>query len=128
MPAAPALAPGEFQAQLDAIAMMAADPNSTAGDLLALGGNAAMAGQQQAAAAAAPNVAMDAVAARAPVVRQGAAQGVQAAMEVSQTGIVFQQVGSEIVAAINAGTEISKSMLAALTKIADKKAPELAFQ
>jgi hypothetical protein len=49
-------------------------------------------------------------------------------MEVSQTGIVFQQVGSEIVAAINAGTEISKSMLAALTKIADKKAPELAFQ
>jgi TP901 family phage tail tape measure protein len=128
MPAAPALAPGEFQAQLDAIAMMAADPNSTAGDLLALGGNAAMAGQQQAAVAAAPNVAMDAVAARAPVVRQGAAQGVQAAMEVSQTGIVFQQVGSEIVAAINAGTEISKSMLAALTKIADKKTTELAFQ
>jgi hypothetical protein len=128
MPAAPALAPGEFQAQLDAIAMMAADPNATAGDLLALGGNAAMAGQQQAAIAAAPNVAMDAVAARAPLVRQGAAQGVQAAMEVSQTGIVFQKVGSEIVAAINAGTEVSKSMLAALTKIADKKAPELAFQ
>jgi hypothetical protein len=126
MAAAAGMAPGEFQAQLDAIALMAADPNSNAGDLLALGGNAAMAGQA-AQAAAPPAIAMDAVAPRAPGVQQAAAQGMQAAVETSQIGIAFQKVGSEIVAAITAGTEVSKQMLSALTKIADKKPTEAVF-
>lgn len=73
-------------------------------------------------------IAMDAVAARAPGVQQAAAQGTQTAIETSQIGIAFQQVGSEIVAAITAGTEVSKQMLSALTKIADKKPVEVAFQ
>jgi len=78
--------------------------------------------------AAPPAVAMDAIAPRAPAVQVAAAQGVQAAMNASQTGIDFRQIGSEIVAAVNAGTEVSKSMLGVLTKIADKKTTELAFQ
>jgi hypothetical protein len=57
-----------------------------------------------------------------------AAQGMQAATETSQIGIAFQQVGSEIVAAINAGTEVSKQMLGAINKIAEKNSTELAFQ
>ena len=78
--------------------------------------------------AALPAVAMDAIAPRAPSVQGAAAQGVQAAMNASQTGIDFRQIGSEIVAAVNAGTEVSRSMLGVLTKIADKKTTELAFQ
>jgi len=48
-------------------------------------------------------------------------------MEASQIGVTMRQVGSEIVAAITAGTEVSKQMLVALTKIADKKPAEAVF-
>jgi hypothetical protein len=75
-----------------------------------------------------PAVAMDTVADRAPGVQMAAAAGTQAAVETSQIGITFTQVGSEIVAAVNAGTEVSKAMLAAINKIAEKKSTELAFQ
>jgi TP901 family phage tail tape measure protein len=74
-----------------------------------------------------PAVAMDALAPRAPAVQGAVNQGVQAAMTASQTGIDFRQVGSEIVAAVNAGTEVSKSMLSVLNRIADKSSPELSF-
>jgi TP901 family phage tail tape measure protein len=126
MAAAANMAPGEFQAQLDAIALMAADPNSTAGDLLALGGNAAMAGAATEQAAQ-PAVAMDAVAPRAPGVQRAAAQGIQAATETSQIGIAFRQIGSEIVAAISEGTGVSKSILSVLTKISEKRPTEAVF-
>jgi len=78
--------------------------------------------------AAGPAVAMEALAPRATAVQGAADRGMQSAMTASQTGIDFRQVGSEIVAAVNAGTEVSRSMLGVLNKIADKKAPELAFQ
>jgi hypothetical protein len=71
---------------------------------------------------------MDVVAPRAAAGQMAAAQGMQAATETSQIGIAFQQVGSEIVAAVNAGTEVSKSMLGVLNKIAEQKSPEFAFQ
>ena len=74
-----------------------------------------------------PAVAMDAVAPRAPQVQAVAAQGMQTATAASQTGVDFRQVGSEIVAAVNAVAEVNKSMLGVLNKIADKKSPELAF-
>ena len=77
---------------------------------------------------AVPAIAMDVVAPRAVAGQMAAAQGMQAATEASQIGIDFRQVGSEIVAAINAGTEVSKQMLGAITKIAEKKSPEFAFQ
>jgi TP901 family phage tail tape measure protein len=76
---------------------------------------------------AGPAVAMDVLAPRAMAVQGAADQGMQAAMTASQTGIDFRQVGSEIVAAVNAGTEVSKSMLGVLNRIADKSAPELSF-
>jgi TP901 family phage tail tape measure protein len=75
-----------------------------------------------------PAVALEAIAPRAPGLQMAAAQGVQAATETSQIGIAFKQIGSEIVAAINAGTEVSKQMLGAINKIAEKKSTELAFQ
>jgi TP901 family phage tail tape measure protein len=111
------------QSQLDAIAMAAADPNVTAEQLLAMQGAAV---PQQ--IAAPPAFAMDVVAPRAAAGQMAAAQGVQAATETSQIGIAFQQVGSDIVAAINAGTEVSKQMLGAINQIAAKKSTELAFQ
>jgi TP901 family phage tail tape measure protein len=77
---------------------------------------------------AGPAVAMETLSPRAAAVQGTADRGVQAAMTASQTGIDFRQVGSEIVAAVNAGTEVSKSMLGVLTRIAEQKAPELAFQ
>jgi hypothetical protein len=117
------MAPGEFQAGLDAVAAMAADPNVTAEQLLAMHGGGAAAMPQ-----GAPAVAMDVVAPRAVAGQMAAAQGMQAATETSQIGIAFQQVSSEIVAAINAGTEVSKQMLGAINKIAEKKSTELAFQ
>jgi hypothetical protein len=120
------MAPGEFQAGLDAVAMAGADPNITAEQLLAMQGGGAGAMPQP--IGAAPAVAMDVVAPRAVAGQQAAAQGMQAATETSQIGITFQQVGSEIVAAVNAGTEVSKSMLGVLNKIAEKKSPEFAFQ
>jgi len=124
--AAADMAPGEFQAGLDAVAAMAADPNVTAEQLLAMhGGGAAVVPQ---AIGGAPAVAMDVVAPRAVAGQMAAAQGMQAATETSQIGIAFQQVGSEIVAAINAGTEVSKQMLGAINKIAEKNSTELAFQ
>jgi TP901 family phage tail tape measure protein len=124
--AAADMAPGEFQAGLDAVAAMAADPNVTAEQLLAMqGGGAAVMPQ---AIGGAPALAMDVVAPRAAAGQIAAAQGMQAATETSQIGIAFQQVGSDIVAAINAGTDVSKSMLGVLNKIADKKTTELAFQ
>jgi TP901 family phage tail tape measure protein len=76
---------------------------------------------------AGPAVAMEALAPRAMAVQGAADQGMQAAMTASQTGIDFRQVGSEIVAAVNAGTEVSKSMLGVLNRIAEKNAPELSF-
>ena len=75
-----------------------------------------------------PAVAMDAVAPMAAAGQMAAAQGMQAATETSQIGTAFREVGSEIVAAINAGTEVSKQMLSAINKIAGKKSTELAFQ
>jgi len=76
---------------------------------------------------AGPAVAMEALAPRATAVQGAADKGMQAAMTASQTGIDFRQVGSEIVAAINAGTEVSKQMLTAINQIAAKKSPELSF-
>lgn len=125
MAAAAGMAPGEFQAGLDAVAMAGADPNITAEQLLAMQGGGAAMPQP---IGGAPAVAMDVVAPRAVAGQQAAAQGMQAATETSQIGIAFQQVGSEIVAAVNAGTEVSKSMLGVLNKIAEKKSPEFAFQ
>jgi TP901 family phage tail tape measure protein len=116
---------GEFQAGLDAVARAAADPNVSAEQLLAM----SAAGEfGPAAAPAGPAVALEAVAPRAPMIQQGAVEGMQSARETAQTGVTFQQVGSEIVAAINAGTEVSKSMLGVLNRIAEKSAPEFAFQ
>ena len=124
--AAADMAPGEFQAGLDAVAALAADPNVTAEQLLAMqGGGAAVMPQPVGGAQA---VAMDVVAPRAAAGQMAAAQGVQAATETSQIGIAFQQVGSDIVAAINAGTEVSKQMLGAINKMAEKKSTELVFQ
>jgi TP901 family phage tail tape measure protein len=125
-PRAPVMAPGDFQAGLDAVAAAAADPNVTAEQLLAMHGGGAPAMPQP--IGGPPAVAMDVVAPRAAAGQQAAAQGMQAATETSQIGVVFKQVGSEIVAAVNAGTEVSKSMLGVLNKIAEKKAPEFAFQ
>lgn len=125
MAAAAGMEPGEFQAGLDAVAMAGADPNITAEQLLAMHGAGAAAGPQP---ASPPAVAMDVVAPRAAAGQMAAAQGMQAATETSQIGIAFRQVGSEIVAAVNAGTEVSKSMLGVLNKIAEKKSTELAFQ
>jgi TP901 family phage tail tape measure protein len=124
--AAADMEPGQFQAGLDAVAMAGADPNVTAEQLLAMQGVGAPAAGQP--LLAAPAVAMDVVAPRAAAGQMAAAQGVQAATETSQIGIAFAQVGSEIVAAINAGTEVSKQMLGAINKIAEKKPMELAFQ
>jgi TP901 family phage tail tape measure protein len=76
---------------------------------------------------AGPAVAMEAIAPRAAAMQGAADQGMQAAMTASQTGIDFRQVSSEIVAAVNAGTEVSKSMLSVLNRIADKSSPELSF-
>jgi low affinity Fe/Cu permease len=120
---------GFKSADPNAIASAAADPNMSAGDLLekiALGEFSKK--KQQGQLASPPAVAMEVVAPRAAAGQQAAAQGMQAATETSQIGVVFKQVGSEIVAAVNAGTEVSKSMLGVLNKIAEKKAPELAFQ
>jgi TP901 family phage tail tape measure protein len=125
MAAAAGVAPGEFQAGLDAVAMAGADPNVTAEQLLAMQGGGAGAMPQP--LGGAPAIAMDVVAPRAAAGQQAAAQGMQAAAETSQIGIAFQQVGSEIVAAITAGTEVSKQMLSALTKIADKQPAEAVF-
>jgi len=108
--------PAERQRKVDELAQVQSD-------LAALDAFRAAAG-----AGAAPAVAMDVVAPRAAAGQMAAAQGVQAATETSQIGIAFQQVGSEIVAAINAGTEVSKQMLGAINKIAEKKSTELAFQ
>jgi TP901 family phage tail tape measure protein len=124
--AAAGVEPGQFQAGLDAVAMAGADPNVTPEQLLAMQGAGAPAAGQP--LGAAPAVAMDVVAPRAAAGQMAAAQGVQAATETSQIGIAFAQVGSEIVAAINAGTEVSKQMLGAINKIAEKKPMELAFQ
>jgi len=124
MAAAAGMAPGELQAGLDVAAMAATDPNTTAEQLLAMQGGGNAVPQPM---GVAPAIAMDAVAARAPGVQQAAAQGMQAAMTASQTGIDFRQVGSEIVAAVNAGTEVSKSMLSVLNRIADKSSSELSF-
>jgi len=77
--------------------------------------------------AAVPAVAMQALAPRAAVVQGAADQGTQAAMTTSQTGVDFRQVGNDIVAAVNQGTEVSRSMLGVLNVIAAKKSPELAF-
>jgi TP901 family phage tail tape measure protein len=126
MAAAAGMAPGEFQAGLDAVALAGADPNVTAEQLLAMQGGGAGAMPQP--IGGAPAIAMDVVAPRAVAGQMAAAQGMQAATETSQIGIAFQQVGSEIVAAVNAGTEVSKSMLGVLNKIAEKKSPEFAFQ
>jgi TP901 family phage tail tape measure protein len=124
--AAAGIAPGEFQAGLDAVRAAGADPNVTAEQLLAMhGGGAAVMPQPVGGAQA---IAMDVVAPRAAAGQMAAAQGVQAATETSQIGIAFQQVGSDIVAAINAGTEVSKQMLGAINKMAEKKSTELAFQ
>jgi hypothetical protein len=120
---------GFKNADQQAIASASADPNMSAADLLekiALGEFSKT--NQQGQLALPPAVAMDAVAPRAPGVQQAAAQGMQAATETSQIGTAFREVGSEIVAAINAGTEVSKSMLGVLNKIAEKKSTELAFQ
>jgi hypothetical protein len=127
MAAAAGVAPGEFQAGLDAVAMAGADPNITAEQLLAMHGGSGAAAMPQPIGGA-PAIAMDVVAPRAVAGQMAAAQGMQAATETSQIGIAFQQVGSEIVAAVNAGTEVSKSMLGVLNKIAEKKSPEFAFQ
>jgi hypothetical protein len=121
-----AAADGEFQAALDAVALAAADPNVTAEQMLAM--SAAGQFNQPPQLAAPPAVAMEAVAPRAPDVQASANQGMQTAINASQTGVDFRQVGSEIVAAINAGTEVSKSMLGVLNRIAEKSAPEFAFQ
>jgi hypothetical protein len=79
-------------------------------------------------AATVPAIAMETVAPRAPSVQANAAAGMETAIGAAQTGITFEQIGSEIVAAVNAGTEVSKQMLSALNKIAEKKSSELAFQ
>jgi TP901 family phage tail tape measure protein len=121
------LEPGQFQAGLDAVAMAGADPNVTAEQLLAMQGAGAPAAGQPLLAAP-PAVAMEAVAPRAAAGQMAAAQGVQAATETSQIGIVFRQVGNEIVAAINAGTEVSKQILGAINKSGEKRPTELAFQ
>jgi hypothetical protein len=123
--AAANMPPGEFQAGLDAVARAAADPNVSAEQLLAMSAAGELV---PAAAPAGPAVALEAVAPRAPMIQQGAVEGMQSARETAQTGVTFQQVGSEIVAAINAGTEVSKSMLGVLNRIAEKSAPEFAFQ
>jgi hypothetical protein len=124
--AAAGMAPGEFQAGLDAVAAAAADPNVTAEQLLAMQGGGVGAMPQP--IGGAPAIAMDVVAPRAVAGQMAAAQGMQAATETSQIGIAFRQFSSEIVAAVNAGTEVSKSMLGVLNKIAEKKSPEFAFQ
>jgi hypothetical protein len=126
MAAAAGMAPGEFQASLDAVAAAAADPNVTAEQLLAMHGGGVPAMPQP--IGGAPAVAMDVVAPRAVAGQMAAANGMQAATETSQIGTAFREVGNEIVAAINAGTEVSKSMLGVLNRIAEKKSTELAFQ
>lgn len=120
------MAPGEFQAALDRIAIAAADPNVDAGQLLAMGRE--MPGAVQPIAQPPAGVAMDAVRPMAVPGQQAAAQGMQAAADQSQVGATFQRIGSEIVSAINAGTGVSKEILGVLNRIADKKAPELAYQ
>ena len=125
-PRAPVMAPGDFQAGLDAVAAAAADPHVTAEQLLAMQGGGAPAMPRP--TGGPPAVAMDAVAPMAAAGQMAAAQGMQAATETSQIGTAFREVGSEIVAAINAGTEVSKQMLSAINKIAGKKSTELAFQ
>jgi hypothetical protein len=124
MAAAAGMAPGEFQAGLDAVAMAGADTSVTGEQLLAMQGGGVALPQP---IGGAPAIAMDVVAPRAVAGQQAAAKGMQAATETSQTGIDFRQVGSEIVAAINAGTEVSKQMLTAINQIAAKKSPELSF-
>lgn len=115
----------DSQDRMDAFAQAGADRIS-ADQLLAMQGGAAAAMPPP--MGAAPAVAMDVVAPRAAAGQMAAAQGMQAATETSQIGIDFRQVGSEIVAAVNAGTEVSKQMLGTLNRIAEKKSPELAFQ
>ena len=125
MAAAAGMAPGEFQAGLDAVAMAGADPNVTAEQLLAMQGVGA--GVMPPPVGGAPAIAMDVVAPRAVAGQQAAAQGMQAATETSQIGIAFRQVGNEIVVAISEGTGVSKSILSVLNKIAERKSPEAAF-
>jgi TP901 family phage tail tape measure protein len=120
---------GFKNADQQAIASAAADSNMSAADLLekiALGEFSKK--NQQGQMVSPPAVALDVVAPRAPDVQGNANQGMQTAINASQTGVDFRQVGSEIVAAINAGTEVSKSMLGVLNRIAEKSAPEFAFQ
>jgi TP901 family phage tail tape measure protein len=120
---------GFKSADPQAIAAASADSNMSAADLLekiALGefSNSRMTPQL----AAPPAVAMETVAPRAPDIQANVTQGTATAVEASKTGVDFRQIGSEIVAAVNAGTEVSKLMLNVLTRIADKKTPGLAFQ
>jgi TP901 family phage tail tape measure protein len=122
--AAAGVAPADLQAGLDAVAMAGADPNVSAEQMLGMFGGGAPAAPQMGAQQA---VAMEAVAPRAAAGQQAAAQGVQAATDTSQIGVAFRQFSSEIVAAINAGTDVSKSMLDVLNKIADKKPVEASF-
>jgi hypothetical protein len=122
--AAAGVAQGDLQAGLDAVAMAAADPNMSAEQLLGMFGGGSPPAPQMAAQQA---VAMETVAPRAAAGQQAAAQGVQAATDTSQIGIAFRQFSSEIVAAINAGTDVSRSMLDVLNKIADKKPVEASF-
>jgi hypothetical protein len=117
---------GEVKSQLDRLSSVAAEPNVNVEQLLARAGELSQ--SPSAPMASGPAVAMDVVAPRAPAVQANAARGMETALTASQTGIDFRQVGSEIVAAVNAGTAVSRSMLGVLTKIAEKKSPELAFQ
>jgi hypothetical protein len=129
----------ELAALQDPARQTAANTAATAETLRALLGStnsslaaAAIAGGQQpnipaANATTPPTVALDAVAPLAAGGQQAAERGMQTGMEASQIGVTLRQVGSEVVAAITAGTEVSKQMLAALTRIADKKPVEAVF-
>jgi len=125
MAAAAGVAPGEFQAGLDAVALAGADPNVTAEQLLAMQGGGAAAMPQP--FGSGPAIAMNVVAPRAAAGQMAIAQGMQTATETSQVGIAFQQFSSEMVAAVNANTEVSKSIFGVLNKIFDKKPTEAAF-
>jgi len=123
--AAAGVAPGDFQAGLDAVAMAGADPDVSAEQLLGMFGGGAPAAPQMGAQQA---VAMEAVAPKAAAGQQAAAQGVQAATDTSQIGVAFQQFSSKIVDAINAGNQVSRAMLNVLHNISDKKPAEALFQ
>jgi TP901 family phage tail tape measure protein len=117
--------PTDFQAGLDEMARNWADSSMTAEQQFAMQGGVAGAMPQP--IGGAPAIAMDVVAPRAAAGHMAAAQGTQAAMTTSQTGVDFRQVGNDIVAAVNEGTEVSRSMLGVLNVIAAKKSPELSF-